>query len=312
MKSPKIVFVLSLLILFIASVNAHAQLAGDNIPGDFGVKSGSQAPPGIYAGYLLYNYDTSKIVRNNGSELKLTNGAISAWAHIPIFSVVTPKKLLGANYGALIIPSIANLAIEAPRVGLQSGSGYGAGDLYMQPVNLGWQTKHADVLAWYGFFAPTGEYAPGGQFNLGKGMWAHELALGSTVYLNAKKTINVSALGAYEIHTKKKDTDVKVGQMLTIEGGVGTTVKQALTFGMAYYAQWKVTEDTGLGLAPLVDDNLGKNHNFGLGPDVTMILPLTKDLKKLAILNFRYLWETGTQLDTQGGTVMFSVTFKVK
>jgi hypothetical protein len=43
-----------------------------------------------------------------------------------------------------------------------------------------------------------------------------------------------------------------------------------------------------------------------------MILPLTKDLKKLAILNFRYLWETGTQLDTQGGTVMFSVTFKVK
>jgi hypothetical protein len=312
MKNPKNIFLLALSILLITRVDARAQLAGDNIPGDFGVKSGSQAPPGIYAGYLLYNYDTSKIVRNNGNEVNLTNGDISAWAHVPIFSVVSTKKVLGANYGALIIPSIANLAIEAPRVGLQAGSGYGLGDLYMQPLNLGWQTKHADVLTWYGIFAPTGEYSPGGQFNLGKGMWAHELALGSTVYLNAKKTLSVSALGTYEIHTKKKDTDVRVGQMLTIEGGAGVTAKQALTVGMAYYAQWKVTEDTGLGLPPLVDNNLGKNHNFGLGPDVTMVLPLTKDLKKLAILNFRYLWETGTQLDTAGGTVVFSATFKVK
>ena len=143
-------------------------------------------------------------------------------------------------------------------------------------------------------------------------MWGHELALGSTIYLNTKKTLTVSALGSYEIHTKKKDTDVKVGQMLTIEGGAGVTAKQALTVGMAYYAQWKVTDDTGLGLPPLVDNSLGKNHNFGLGPDATMILPLTKDLTKLAVLNFRYLWETGTQLDTKGGTVVFTATFKVK
>ena len=312
MKNPKAISFLALFIFVITAVDAHAQLAGNNIPGDFGVKSGSQAPPGIYAGYFLYNYDTSKIVRNNGDELSLTNGDISAWAHAPIFSVVTAKKIFGANYGALIIPSIANLAIEAPRVGLQSGSGYGSGDLYMQPVNLGWQTKHADVLSWYGIFAPTGEYAPGGQFNLGKGMWGHELGLGSTLYLDAKKTLSVSALGTYEIHTKKKDTDVKVGQMLTIEGGAGVTAKQALTVGMAYYAQWKVTEDSGLGLPPLVDNNLGKNRNFGLGPDVTMVLPLTKDLTKLAVLNFRYLWETGTQLDTQGGIVVFTATFKVK
>ena len=32
-----------------------AQLSGSNVPGDFGLKSGSQAPPGIYLAYLLYN-----------------------------------------------------------------------------------------------------------------------------------------------------------------------------------------------------------------------------------------------------------------
>jgi len=300
-------------ILLMTAATAHAQLAGDNIPGDFGLKSGSQAPPGLYLGYFLYGYKTSTIVGNNGNELTLTGGQISAWADAPVIAVVTPRKLFGANYGVLIIPAVVNLAIEAPRIALQQGTGYGAADFYMQPMNLGWTTKHADVLTWYGFFAPTGQYTAGAEGNRGKGMWAHELALGSTFYFNDAKTIHASALGAYEMHTRKKDTDVKVGQMLTIEGGVGASaIQKALTFGIAYYAQWKVTQDTGLALPPLVDNNLGKNHNFGLGPDVTMILPLTKDLKKLAVLNFRYLFEAGTKLDTRGDTLVFSATFKVK
>ena len=43
-----------------------------------------------------------------------------------------------------------------------------------------------------------------------------------------------------------------------------------------------------------------------------MILLLTKDLSTLAVLNFRYLFETGTKLDTKGGNLIFTATFKVK
>jgi hypothetical protein len=81
---------------------------------------------------------------------------------------------------------------------------------------------------------------------------------------------------------------------------------------MAYYAQWKLTNDSGLGLPPLVESRLGKNHNYGLGPDAGMVLPLSKDLSKLAILNFRYLFDLGSQLDTKGQTLVFSATFKAK
>ena len=135
---------------------------------------------------------------------------------------------------------------------------------------------------------------------------------GLTVYFDDKNTLHASALGAYELHSQKKDSDVRVGQLLTIEGGLGTTLKQALNVGMAYYLQWKLTEDSGLGLPPLVENRLGKNRNFGLGPEVSMALPLSKDFSKLMVLTFRYLWETGTRVDTKGNILAFSVTFKVR
>jgi hypothetical protein len=98
---------------------------------------------------------------------------------------------------------------------------------------------------------------------------------------------------------------------LTIEGGIGTTYKKFLTGGLAYYAQWKVTDDTGLAVPSIVQDQLGKNHAYGLGPDISVALPLTKDLTKVMILNFRYEFETGVRLDTKGGIVAFSAAFKL-
>jgi hypothetical protein len=60
------------MVLLLAVPSAHAQLSGSNISGDFGLKSGSQAPPGIYLGYFLYGYDSSKIVGQDGRELSLS------------------------------------------------------------------------------------------------------------------------------------------------------------------------------------------------------------------------------------------------
>ena len=311
MKACRTIFALVLATLLCA-VPAHAQLSGSNIAGDFGLKSGSQAPPGVYLGYFLYNYGSSKLVGQDGRELAFDSGDIDAWAHAGIISVVTGKKILGATYGATIIPSVMDLSIEAPRVNLTKGTGFGSGDLYVIPVNLGWTTKHADVVSWYGFFAPTGRYNAGATDNRGLGMWSHEVVVGSTFYLKEDKSLHVSALTAYEMHTKKKDTDIKVGQLLTIEGGIGATTKKAMNIGMAYYAQWKLTNDSGLGVPPLVEGRLGKNHNYGLGPEGSMVLPLSKDLSKLAILNFRYLFDLGSQLDTKGQTLVFNVTFKLK
>jgi len=55
MKDCRTIFAL-LVAALLYSVPAHAQLFGSNIAGDFGLKSGSQAPPGVYLGYFFYNY----------------------------------------------------------------------------------------------------------------------------------------------------------------------------------------------------------------------------------------------------------------
>jgi len=226
--------------------------------------------------------------------------------------VVTKKQFLGANYGAsMFYLPLQNLSIEAPRADLTGDTGFGYADLWAQPFQLGWHKKQADITTWYAFYAPTGRYAPGAHNNRGYGQWSHEFSLGSTVYFDEQHAFHAATVGSLEFHSKKKDSDAKAGSVLTLEGGVGTTYKKFLTAGVAYYSQWKLTDDSGLDLRPIVQDRLGKNRNFAIGPEIGVVLPLSKDLSKLMILNFRYEVETSARLDTKGNILVFSAIFKL-
>jgi hypothetical protein len=299
-------------ILFVAVGAAHAQLSASHVVGDMGLQVGSQGPPGVYVIYFLYNYDFSTIVGPNGEELTAQNGDISAWAQVFGGSIVTTKKILGGTYGAsaFFLP-FQNVSIEAPRIDFDTDTGFAIADMWIQPIQIGWHKKKADFITWYAFYAPTGSYSPGANDNHGYGMWSHELALGTTLYFDEKRSIHAASLASFEFHSKKKDSDAKAGTVLTLEGGVGTTYKQFLTLGAAYYAQWKLTDDSGLDVRPIVQDRLGKNRNFAIGPEVGFILPLSKDLKKLMILSFRYEFETSARLDTKGNIVAFTAAFKI-
>ena len=48
---------------------ASAQYKGDDIPGFLGLQSGTQAPPGLYAGNLLWVYPTSTIKDAHGNKI---------------------------------------------------------------------------------------------------------------------------------------------------------------------------------------------------------------------------------------------------
>ena len=58
-------FALSL--LFVSS--ASAQLGGEQIRGDLGLKSGSQAPPGLYVAETLYFYRPTEVTGQSGAAL---------------------------------------------------------------------------------------------------------------------------------------------------------------------------------------------------------------------------------------------------
>lgn len=291
----------SLVALSLLPAAALAQLSGDNLGGDLGLKAGSQAPPGFYTGYALYEYDVDKIVLD---ELEIDIEQLSQTFHVIPIVYVSDKTLWGANYGFSLILPWTDIAIQAPQADIEAGK-VAFTDMYVQPINLGWHSPRADVTTWYAFFAPTGDLEDG----VSLGMWAYELALGTTVYFDEAQTWHAAAVGQLEFHGNKEDRDAQPGTLLTIEGGAGHVIKRIFDVGLAYYLQWKVTDDEGEDLADFVDE-LGKNRNFGFGPEINVIIPVSHDLSRLLIADLRYLWETGTELDTQGDILTFSLIFK--
>ena len=300
------------------AVPAQAQLNGSHTLGDFGVQSGSQPQPGFYAALFYLRYDADTIKDADGNVVRLSPsapGSIGVAAVAPLAWYVSKAKVLGANYGAMVVVPLANASIEAPAFALGETVDTSVSDLLIRPLDLGWHSARADVTTGLQLYAPTGRYERGGSDNIGKGMWTYEPFVGTTVYFDEKRTVSLATTAYWELHGNKKDTDVKVGQILTLQGGVGKSfLGGGLITGAAYYAQWKLTEDRLAefelpGRTPIGVNAPGKHQVFGFGPDVT--LPVASKSKLFALVNIRYLWETGAQLKTEGQTLVVNATFPV-
>jgi hypothetical protein len=300
------------------AVPALAQLNGSHTPGDFGVQSGSQPQPGFYAALFYLRYDADTIKDADGNIVRLSPtapGSIEVAAVAPLAWYVSKAKILGANYGAMMVLPFANASIEAPAFAIGETIDTSVSDLLVRPLDLGWHTTRADVTVGFQLYMPTGRYERGGSDNIGKGMWTYEPFVGTTVYFDEKRTVSLAATAYWELHGKKKDTDVKVGQILTLQGGLGKSfLGGGLITGAAYYAQWKLTEDQLVefalpGQPPIGVSFPGKHRVFAFGPDVT--LPVASKSKLFALVNIRYLWESGAQLKTEGQTLVVTATFPV-
>jgi hypothetical protein len=300
------------------AVPAQAQLNGSHSLGDYGVQSGTQPAPGFYTAlfYLHYSADTIRDVDGNTVRLAPdAPGSIGLRAVAPILWYVSKTKFLGANVGAMAVLPFANGSLEAPAFQFDRPIDTGIADMLIRPVDLGWRTNRADVAAGLQIYIPTGRYTPGGNDNLGKGMWTYEPFVGATVYFDEKRTMSLAATAYWEFHSSKEDSDVKVGQILSLQGGLGKSfLGGGLIIGAAYYAQWKVTKDRLREFVLPGGDEIGvdfpnKHKVFGIGPDVT--LPIATKSKLFALVNIRYLWETGARVKTQGQTLVVTATFPV-
>ena len=157
---------------------------------------------------------------------------------------MSKAKVLGANYGAMVVMPLANASIEAPAFAFSQTVDTSVSDLLLRPLDLGWHSPRADVTAGLQLYAPTGRYERGGSENIGKGMWTYEPFVGTTVYFDEKRTVSFATTAYWEFHGNKKDTDAKVGQILMLQGGAAKSfLGGGLITGAAYYAQWKLTED---------------------------------------------------------------------
>ena len=301
---------------------AQAQLNGENLLGDMGVKSGSQPAPGFYVGNVYYRYLTDTIKGPDGKPLApdpTGEGKQTIQAAVPMAIYVTKKKVLGANFGMMAVMPFANGSLEAPGFSLEETASTGPSDLYVMPAQLGWHMKRLDALAGFAFFAPTGRHSAGASDNLGKGMWSYEVSGGTTLYFDEARSWSAAATAYWETHSKKDGdvriekatvSDVKVGQLMTVEGGVGKSfLHGAASLGVAYYAQWKVTADE-MTIANAAELPIPDKHRvWGIGPDVTM--PIATKSRLISLINVRYLWEGGARVKTQGQSLVITATVPV-
>ena len=116
---------------------APAQYMVNNFHGDFGVNSGTQAGPGFYVAipFAQWNADNVKDADGNTLAASAFQG-IDIRATFPTIVGVTPKKLLGANYGFMFASPFSTIRPE--RVIPEAfESDWGLNDLYVVPLYLG-------------------------------------------------------------------------------------------------------------------------------------------------------------------------------
>ncbi len=311
LKISAMVFAASVwLMLIMLSSPASAQLLGHNLLGDFGLTSGTQPGPGTYFSALYYRYEGDTIRDKDGNALGLNRGELDVNGYALGLWHVTDRKIFGGNYSFSIWPSATDNALEAPILGLAQSTDLGFGDLYVQPINLGWHKDRADYIAGIGVYAPTGRYEDSAPDNVGLGMWSFELFAGTTIYLDSERTWNFATTAFYETHTEKEGSDVNVGDILTLEGGLGKSFKGGLiNVGLAYYAQWKITEDDfgseglPLGVSP------GRHRGYSVGPEIT--IPIASKSKLYGFFNARYLWESGVRTSVEGESLVLTLTVPI-
>jgi hypothetical protein len=301
----------ALFVPVLLGIKTNAQLKGDHLVGDFGLSAGTQAPPTIIAALPLYGYNASRL-KNSDGDVVDRSPDIGAFLLGVGGSVVTNLKILNANYGASILVAFISNRIEGNII--QSKSSLGFTDMYAQPLQLGWHTKRADFSAGYGIYIPVGKYEYGGTDNKGLGMWGHEFSGGATVYLDQKKTFNISSILFYELHSEKKNTSVKVGDILTAEGGLGKTfykpikgfpIPVVFNAGLIYYVQYKATNDE-IPVGTTVFTGT-KDHIYAAGLEFNVLHP-----KIGTSIGLRWLDEFSAKNRFEGNTFLITIGYIIK
>jgi hypothetical protein len=304
-----------MLSLFLAS-DAHAQLKGDYVAGFTGLENGTQGPPGITIALPVYLYTTDDIRNDAGQSFGAHPRITAALTGIGV-AWVTNVKILGGNLGGSAQP-IAFMKSRIEGNSLDVPGSFAFTDVVVQPIQLGWHGPRADFVTGYSLFIPTGKWNLGGSDNAGLGMWSHLFQAGATLHLDNEHKWAFSSLASYEIHSHKKDTDVlKVGNIFTLEGGLGRTfvkidmagktpVPTLITnVGVVYYGQFKVSSDQGGVLTPLLEGR--KDRVFGAGVEGDVIIPKSK-----LVFGLRVEPEFGARNRTQGWTFLFTAAYLLK
>ena len=283
-NNRRVLLILSFSLLGIIN-SASAASTSHYTPGVMNIRDFLVPEPGWYALIYNYFYTSDQFNDANGNPINSVtirpgpgpgvtlkvNPSVDIYALNPALVWVTPWKLDGLKFGAYICPSFANASLDA-EISTLSGRGinakassFGVGDLFVQPIWLGYTVKHWDFSLGYGFYAPTGRYNTStitfprlgrsitttSADNIGEGFWTHQIQGAAAWYPWADQRMAVMAALTYEINSSKEGIDITPGQHLTLNWGISQYLplskdqKLLLEIGPAGYDDWQITDDSG-------------------------------------------------------------------
>jgi len=281
------------------------------------------AKPGFATKLYTYYYSSDTFRNANGdkvSTIPLPGGGtvdidvdVGIYVIAPAFLFISDWEVFGGHYGAYILPTFGNSSVGAS-LRTQTGLGrdvadsdFGVGDLFVQPLWLGWNWDHWDITTGYGFYAPIGKFEQGAADNVGLGFWTHQLQLAGAWYPWKERGTAVVGAFTYEFNQEVEDSDVTPGQRASFNLGVSQYLPLGssgflLELGALGYGQWQVTDDTGSdAFRPDVHDRL-----YGAGGQVGLTY-----LPWEAAATFKYTRDFGVEDRFEGDnfTLNFAVAF---
>lgn len=319
--------------------SARAGSADHYTPGVFNIRDFFvPAEAGFYGGVYNYYYHSDRFNDANGNAINSVtinpgpgpgvtldiHPTINQYALIPVLIWAAPWDLCGIKYAAYISPSFVNSSLDAEISSLRDRganvgtSTFGVGDLFVQPVWLGYGLTNWDFSLAYGFYAPVGRYSVStftlpivgpvtttSADNLGLGFWTQQVQGAVAWYPWADKRMAVMAAGTWQINTKKRDLDITPGQHFTLNWGISEYLplrkdqKLLLEVGPAGYDDWQITDDTGSAASSSRETVHGVGGQIGL-----------TSVPWNAALNFHAYYEYSASARLQGAAYQLSLVIR--
>jgi hypothetical protein len=287
----------------LATGRARAQQqVGHKILGTLGLQAGSQAPTGLYLIDQFAFYHSNELVDRNGRALPVgldANALVNGLAASVSVELPRIATFVSASVSMPLVDLDAST--QTPRLSVEPR---GVGDLYVQPLKLGWRPGSFDLVAGYAFYAPTGSFDDEGTTGLGRSQWTQEFSVGGTFRFGPGKSVNLSALTSFDIYGTKIGIDQRRGDTLQIQGGLGVTVLRLVDMGIAGYGLWQVTDYGGSALP--VNLHGARDRDFGVGPEIDLAVP-----PALGRLTLRYTHDILGQTRPLGGLLVVGWTARL-
>ncbi len=281
-----------------AEAEASSPIHGHYPPGQTGLLGAAFPEPGW--SITDFNRLFSNLVTKNASGATTGEPDEARYANILLAGWTSGVKLFGMNYGAFVGVPFATGNLNPTDDGV-TNSAIGLGDIIVTPLSLSGKSRDFDYQFQLSVWTPSGKFTPGGLANRGSGFWSLIYSSGAVWYPGGDRHLwNVSAMVRYEQNFEQTGTNIKPGNNLDLDWGLGRYVRTALgkfNLGVSGFATWQATTQSG-------GPSSGRYRYYGAGPEIGAVIA------DGWVARVRAQWEFGTKNAVQGNNIWLILNYQ--